>query len=363
MQKAQIRIIFSFLILCSVGTFIYLRYKPQKNADQILVEMPENERLILADFFQELIQNDGFGHTLFGNKPISFCHYSLHPPYVTSQFTRDRPAFFVKRAKTVWEKYREFLCLKEFSLKFCAEKDFAGNNSGVCYLINRPAFLAVVNANLDLFQESLGPQTTAESLLQRIADTNESLDSVLQKNPALEGIVLGYGKHNALVYKRYIEVSNALKKQRPPPWQHKEEGQNKNLPAHLVLTLQLNRRWQIPTGSSEVTPREGYGSLMDEYQHFREQFHEGALIHPPVGPLSCFTYPRFLTDGLEEETEKIVSNYLETEKKLAEVYSSGDFLEITLKKLGVFIGEGMTSSSNVGNDTIDSNSRKKNLEP
>jgi hypothetical protein len=185
-----------------------------------------------------------------------------------------------------------------------------------------------VHANFDLFKEFLGPQITAESLFQRVADTNESLDDILQKNTALEGILLGYGRHNALMFQRYHEITEALLKKKPPPWQPEPADQS----TENILYFRMNATWQKPSEQRDILPQSGFASLEEEYQYFQRQFHKGAEVHS-TSPLSCFDYPCFLTDGEDEETEAIVSGYVETRKKLAEIYFSGNFLEVSLKKM------------------------------
>jgi hypothetical protein len=140
MRLIQSRFVIFTALVISIGMLVYFCCAPHKSVVKIIAKMPENDRLVLADFFEELVQNDSFGHTLFGNKPISFYHYLLHPPYVTSQITRDKRAFFVKRAKTLLEKYKDAFKLKDFVLKFTTAKDFSGNDIGVCYLINKKKF-------------------------------------------------------------------------------------------------------------------------------------------------------------------------------------------------------------------------------
>jgi hypothetical protein len=220
MRLTQLRFVIFAILVISIMTLGYFCCTPHKNVAKIIAKMPENDRLVLADFFEELIQSDSFGHTLFGNKPVSF----------------------------------------------------------------------------------------------------------------LEGIVLGYGRHNALVYQRYHEVTEALLKKKPPPWKKARDTEEEHLTPDNIFYFQVNAQWQKPSEQTDILPRSGFTSLEEEYQHFRTLFHKGAQVHS-ASPLSCFDYPCFLTDGEDEETETIVSSYVETRRKLAEIYSSGNFLEVSLKKM------------------------------
>jgi hypothetical protein len=327
MSKARkiLLLVVSMVVLLLVLCTITVAKSSRSSTDRFLHSLTESEREQIEDFFRELIQNDCFGHTLFGNKPISFVNYVVGSPPVYSVLFNSKHSVLMSRGKKIWESYKDLLPLKNYILKFVQVK-----NSQFIYIINQTEFISMVNKNLDLFTSILGPQTTAENLYEHLLKEGGSLDQILHDNSILEGILLGYGRRNAIEHKRLIDLSLAIKHPKTPPWQLRPENDEK-LSSAQKLTFRMNTKWQMP-GKDTVVPQEGFSTCTDEYFWRRSKF-SSAKLEDKICALTCFHYYDFLTDGEDEETKMIISDGVKTRKKLSELYSSGDFLEVTLKRM------------------------------
>jgi hypothetical protein len=322
MLNMKKKLVLFFLSTVIISLFFLLK-NSLSTVSTLLQTMPPQDRQTLTDCFQELIENNCFGYTLFGNKPISVESYPVKLPHSISDFLQHRSEMFLFNSEKTWKKYVNFLKSDNFVVKFEKRGDY-----GACYLINRTAFCSAVHANLDLFKQVLGPQVTAESLLKIIEHKTSTFNKVIKRDVVLEGILLGYGRQNALAYQRYQDVLHTIKYKQPPPWCD-DEGEEALSPERKVHAL-MNASFPIPI-DTHIVPREGFYSLAEECSWFDEvidSWHEPCFFRFPA--------PSFMWDKRSEETKAIFSEYKATKEKMVRLYDKGDFLEITLKQ---FMGE------------------------
>ena len=120
-----------------------------------LIEL--EDRVILEPLLAELMRYSGFG-SLFGDKPVSMVLFPLDPEVRTSGlFTLYAQAFF-----PVCQKYGAILLSKKYHLGVGRRGSFF-----FVSLINKPAFLSVVDKNLDLFRQVLGEHVSSQALLEK----------------------------------------------------------------------------------------------------------------------------------------------------------------------------------------------------
>ncbi|KKL18254.1 hypothetical protein LCGC14_2477350 [marine sediment metagenome] len=132
----------------------------------------------------------------------------------------------------------------------------------VLVAINKKAFIETVNKNLLLFQYVLGPNVTAEKLLEKVASPNETLFSALNNDVTLVGIVLGYGSYNGCFGSYLSRIDKFL------------EHNNENLPLisrKIIFTKKYQDKSKFFQKYNEkfmrqnIFPSFGYLSLKEEY--------------------------------------------------------------------------------------------------
>ena len=167
----------------------------------------------LDQFFRMGILEEEYGYVLIGLKPIStrnFYGLDTFPIAADLQYTEKEliNVLLVREAIPIWNR----LCLGQnhFVLKTVP----LGNPESVVggweiQFINISQLQKVIEKNIDLFRYILGPTTTTDQLVKRIAYSKEQLDDILQHDLVLVGIVLGFGSYNSLVGGR-LETIQAL---------------------------------------------------------------------------------------------------------------------------------------------------------
>lgn len=179
-------------------------------------------------------------------------------------------------------------------------EDKRSDKSNNIILINKKAFLKIVNQYLTVFRKILGKNVTAKSLLKTIEE-NQQFDSVIKNNQMLKGILLGYGVHNSKLFAERHKLRQFL-----------EPGRFVKIPL------------KIPN------PSEGFDSLSAEFNsYFSVLKHFGDCGYSPV----IINSVHFVADPNHPETIKLREKYRELRGEISAIYSKGDFLEITLSKL------------------------------
>jgi hypothetical protein len=294
----KLKILFLVGILSAVG---YLCISSQGILlPQRSKHIPEADKEILDLFLRDLIFNNHFGYTLFGEKPISIAGYFSEEPLWNLIFFHGRPKFTFESAWAKWENCAKKLPTKNYLLIRESNPRYPGLITVT--LVNKRAFLATFKEHHQLFQKILGKGITGEKLLERLLSKQTGLFELLRYDEALYGILLGYGKANALAYKRRCELS---------PWIADGE-----------LLLERPFSLYFPAPSS------GFISIHEEHA-----FLEGCLA--PFNDhtrLNLIAPPYFLALTEDEETSLLRLKYQKTRRELSELYSKGNFLDLTFKQ-------------------------------
>lgn len=113
------KLIFIYIILL-INSFIQCAEVNKVN--EVLKKIPLNDRDDLEGLFYQLINNNNFGYTLFGDKPVSFASFFNITPWENFIELGQCDGILWKKWAT-WEKYRnrfniqKYLLLKETSNK------------------------------------------------------------------------------------------------------------------------------------------------------------------------------------------------------------------------------------------------------
>jgi hypothetical protein len=179
----------------------------------VLNQLSPNEKQDLTELFKIFINEDQFGYTLFGDKPVSISGNLKIIPYELLLSGSKEARYFWKKW-AVWKQYENqfsmsnYLLIEEPALHL-------DKNMTFIFLINKNAFLKTVRCHLKIFQGILGSDLTADLLLERITKENKFL-SFINYNERLLGILLGYGAHNAKLFekrKKMLSIRSLLDKE------------------------------------------------------------------------------------------------------------------------------------------------------
>lgn len=158
----------------------------------------------LDQFFRMGFLDEEYGFVLDGIKPISIRDvYPLdHFPISTDleiSAKEFRNTILVQKVFSVWNK----ICAnqKNFALKIIPLKSIESVSMGFeVQFINLKKLKEVIENNIILFRYVLGPTIEVEGLLNLIAYSDaRRLIEILNHDPVLMGIVLGYGAHNSVM--------------------------------------------------------------------------------------------------------------------------------------------------------------------
>lgn len=263
----------------------------------------KKENLLMEALLQSMIFEQGFGYTLFGNKPVSLAGYFLNPSFDTIFFSKRNSFFPIAEAWSLLEK--NVLCHLQGNYILLKQVDRTKNFSTFqVIIINKSSFLQTVTEHLDLFCELLEKKIDPKELLDEVILNQTSLWHILKGNQALYGIILGYGKKNSLAFKRRWELGQVF------------SSSHQNSLSHPPF---------YPRPSKE------FFSSEEEYRYFEEQHDFFDIRTSPLSPLNP---PRFMImKDIDTETELLAKKYKETFKQIIEIYAKGDFWSITLDHL------------------------------
>ena len=157
---------------------------------------------ILDLFFKVGILEEEYGYVLKGVKPISarqFYPLDVFPmkdlQYSENEFKK---TLLVREAIPVWNR----LCSQQdrFALKAIPViEEEAGACGFEVQFIHVPKLREVIRENINLFRYVLGPNVEVDTLVDKLAYSNERFTDILRDDLTLIGIVLGFGSHNSIV--------------------------------------------------------------------------------------------------------------------------------------------------------------------
>lgn len=266
-----------FLLLTDICTGKILAYssEPLDVADDqsfvcsSLSKIPEEKRNILSILFSHFVFDKCFAYTLFGSKPMSTT--AVYKPSRASVLIlyQNYSNCYLDSLWNTWEKYKEIFPMNNFVFLTQEKGDFFE-----IYFINKKNCLMVIEENLSLFQNEMGFKKTSQEILDSLYNSEDIFCDALKKSQILYGILFGYGRENAAgFYNLHCHPNRHIIK-------HSER---------------IDHDW-LST------------------------------------PFCALELPRFASFS-EEEGTRLIRKYDAERKEILDVYSKGDFLEITLKKL------------------------------
>lgn len=291
--RLQIKALFLWIFLAGLA----FCFSPKKSP------IAEKESLLMEALLQSMIFEQGFGYTLFGDKPVSLAGYFLNPSFDTLFFSKRGSFFPIVEAWFILEK--NVLCHLQGNYTLLKQVDRKKNpRTFQIIIINKSSFLQTVAEHLDLFCELLGKKIAPKELLDEVLLNQKSLWDILKGDQALYGIILGYGKSNSLAFKRRWEL-----------------GQ--------VFSFNIQNSQNNPPFCPR--PSKGFSSSEEEYCYFDDQHSFFDIQTSPLSPLNppCF----MIMKDNDIETKLLAKKYKETFKQLIEIYAEGDFWSITLDHL------------------------------
>ncbi len=272
--------------------------------------LSEEQRSILAGFLKMIIGESLSGYVIFGDKPLCIEGWSLEEEEaILSGFNPDQLLY--TKWQDLWENLEISPENKEY-LFLSFDVDY-GCRHLIC--INRKAFIQTVNDNITLFRYVLGPTLTAEQLLDQLIHSKSRFYDVLKDDNVLLGILLGYGRQNALLVSREELISDAFVKDREEDFPYiarKARFLQKKLPK-----IQSKR------------PSIGYDCLADESNILNEK----TKVSTHLKPFKICSLPYFACEPSSQETQVLLNTYEANRSLILKTLDDPLFLEKTLTKL------------------------------
>jgi hypothetical protein len=269
------------------------------------ISQNDNDKHRLKLLFEYLFKShEPFAYTLFGDKPMSFSFVVKPEPSAESTLNFIRideyalfllkennlPSVFYAQAWDVWEKNNYSLKLKNFL--FLKRK--LGNSPAI-FLINKEAFHKTVNAHIKLFKNLLGKDIDSEKILNQIEQENSDICEILHQHDCLLGILLGFGKHNSILFEKRENLEKKLNCLNfVQSYQEMQSVKN-----------QIDKLWDIL-------------KLRNDYY---------------TSDLAMRNSIAFVADRDHPESKILEAKYKEQEVKISGIYSKDDWFEQTLLRL------------------------------
>ena len=285
---------------------------------------------ILDQFFRKMIKEEAFGYVLEGAKPLSALNV---PPNNHLIFPHSRFFQWNILAEVAIEKWNQ-LAPEQKGYVFKVVKVFNHKLDGAYHellFINREKMKETLDANLDLFRLLLGPTIESSSLVKFIADSPQSLDSIIKSNNTLMGILLGYGTHNSLMGGRVEEIEGAHGNLDLPPFsgdnlsQKAREHANWDLQNYFLSCVESTTH--TITEKLFIQPGLGCASLGEEEKQITLQKEDVPTILLKEKP--AFIFGAYRNASNKDLFEKAQSS----QKRVQVLLSKPDLLEYVLEKI------------------------------
>jgi FKBP-type peptidyl-prolyl cis-trans isomerase len=298
------RLVTFLLLCCSLfgGT-------PKEDVKTFTQTLSDEQRTLLDRFLRTLVKSFS-GYVLYGDKPMCIETCPLWQDSDVWDGISEQESIY-RKGMELWQDLKISLTDKEYFFTIF-DVDY-GCRHLVC--IHREAFLQAVNENLSLFQYVLGPTLTAESLLQELIEAKDQFYNVLKADNVLLGILLGYGKQNALLVarKEYLSDAFAIDRKEDFPF--------------LAKALRMHNH-RLPK-AQQKRPSLGFASLAEESIALKKR----TSISRRLKPFDTYKIPHFGCESNSEESKKLLMTYEQNRTKLIQSLEKDDFLEKTLLKL------------------------------
>ena len=163
----------------------------------------------IQEFFKYLFFREDFGHTLFGQKPMSLSNYAcdrLPPSVLIAKFGI---RYFCEDVFTPWISHHQVLTGWDAWLLWKERSSIVSYALRVCewhgrkrfFFVNKPAFIASISNHLALFEEVFPRQTPAD-VLDMFLTQGDQFFCKLEEREDLIGILLGFGVVNAIRFQK-----------------------------------------------------------------------------------------------------------------------------------------------------------------
>jgi hypothetical protein len=317
--------ILTILISCYLSLFLLFSGCNKSPSHRILQAIPEQDQETLSSFFQLLFCDDNFSYTLFGNKPMSIGDFFSS----TTLWALNTPgeSLIFEKGWKVWESYASLFPSDEFVLKRCESKKSNWKILSI-FLIHKKHALKAIRDNLDTFQEVLGHPVNPQQLLQELCDPHKDIMETLSHN-SLFGILLGYGKVNAMNFERKVTICDQLNAKMTPPFSGHHDMEALQPASQRLVQWRDSKTFCYP--SEDCLPASENDSLAEELNEILTKG-DGFELYGSDYFLDKFTPPMFIARNHSRETEKLHADYLATKQKLHRAYLQGSFLEVTLNQ-------------------------------
>lgn len=266
----------SFLIIINTG-LLSKGFCVDKLTSELKLIHPR-ERFYLSYFFKELVFDDGLGYILFGDKPICISGYLVN----SSSLIKPPNTLNFKKGYALWKKHEAYFSHPNFifideplesrGLQEFEQKTGDKLEFRTINIINKKEFINIINQNKDIFDRELGYDIDPELLLQEIS-SKKIFFPLINNHEGLLGILLGYGVESSMEF-------------------YRNEKENLNF-------------------YNETNPLK------------------------PISDISFGNIQsiQFVGNPESQEVQEILTKNRVQRKNVFNIYSKGDFLEITLNKL------------------------------
>jgi hypothetical protein len=301
----------TLLIFSGLTTYAFFYFKNQSVSHKLQL-IPVEEQFLLEAFFRTLISVDNGSYVLFGDKPASLMVYEdggRELFQVLPDFELNVHFYPAKRGFEIWQKFQHLFPSKVYVL-VRIESCFSKALSAI-FLIHKDRLLATLSKYFSDFQRRFPKFQSPEELLNSMLIDPSLLQQVCNKHDLLLGIILGYGKENAALFERKINIEAFLSPKKFYPFRSS-----------------LNNSFFRPTA------REGFITLEEELNVIKMKS-DGIIedldspgiswnLHYPLG---------YLVDPEKTDLNQLRANLKQVLVKSTAAYEKGDFLHVTLKKI------------------------------
>lgn len=248
---------------------------------------------------------------LFGDKPAAMMVYEDRQTFKLSPSSRRSFTGFSKERLgfKVWQKYQHLFPFKNYVI--VNTRAFVPASSEAVFLIHKERLLATLNQNFTEFQKKFPEFKTPKCLLNAMTRDSSLLHQVCFEHDLLLGIILGFGRDNAALFEREMQIESFLFPQQfSVPERYMENS----------LTM--------------LVPQSGFTTLEEELEAIQAKG-DGVIDLNDEALINCtLHYPLgFLVDTTKTDLRKLRAKYKQQRIKATRPYDKGDFLETTLREL------------------------------
>ena len=299
------------LISCCLLILLFFVSKKQ-DITRKLHSLPADEKFFMEAFFRILISTDNGSYVLFGDKPASLMvykewqSYDLHP---VSHFPSDTDFSPERKGFEIWQKYQHLFPSKTYT--FLKIGSCFSDHLTAVFFIHNERLLKVLSKNFIDFHRIFPQFKSSECLLNAMLNDSSILHQICNKYDLLLGIILGFGKDNAALFERKMEID-----------------------AFLFPQKFYSREPYLKQPFLRPVPRLGFATLEEELDAI-EIKSEGVIegvdipgidwaLHLPLG---------FLVDKEKTDLVQLRTRLKQDLIKATSAYRNGNFLQVTLNEL------------------------------